>query len=562
MEREIRQAIEGALRELGIDRVNFSVEHPNDLVNGDYATNVAMVCAKEFERNPRELAEEFRKLLDGKIPHVASIEIAGPGFINFHLTRDFFKEKITGITGAGDSWGRNDSWKGKKVLVEYTDPNPFKEFHIGHLFTNSVGESIARLFIMGGADVKRVNYQGDVGLHVAYAIWGMRELGLTAEGDFTARDLGRAYAHGATAYKNQDPRAVLEIRDINKSVYDRSDESVNALYDAGRSVSLAFFETVYETIGTQFDEYFFESETGPRGKEIVLQHPEIFKESDGAYVFDGEQYGLHTRVFLNREGLPTYEAKELALAKLKEERLGTYDHSVISTANEVSEYFKVLKKAMSFVYPELAKKTEHIGHGTVRLAEGKMSSRTGEVVPAMDFIEEVADAAAAKMDEGGKIAPSDELAKDIALGAIKYATLRGSILQNSVFDKDKALSFEGDSGPYLQYTHARIVSVLEKAKQEGIVSNASSAPEIPYLLEKILYRFEEVVLDAQRERAPHKVTVYLTELAGTFNAFYSEEKIADSTDVYAPYKVAVTDAVRITLKNGLWALGIKAPTKM
>lgn len=562
MEREIRQAIEGALRELGIDRVNFSVEHPNDLVNGDYATNVAMVCAKEFDRNPRELAGELEKLLSGKIPHVAIIEIAGPGFINFRLTRDFFSEKITDVRTAGDSWGRNDSWKGKKVLVEYTDPNPFKEFHIGHLFTNSVGEAIARLFVMSGADVKRVNYQGDVGLHVAHAIWGMQELGLTPESGFTARDLGRAYAHGATAYKSEDPRAVLEIRDINKKVYDRSDESVNALYDAGRSVSLAFFETVYETIGTEFDEYFFESEAGLRGKEIVLDHPDIFKESDGACIFDGEQYGLHTRVFLNKEGLPTYEAKELALAKLKEERLGTYDHSIIATANEVSEYFKVLKKAMSFIYPELAKKTEHVGHGTVRLASGKMSSRTGDVIPAVDFIEEIADAAAAKMDEGGKTGPSDELAKDIALGAIKYATLRGSIFQDSVFDKERALSFEGDSGPYLQYTHARIVSVLEKAKQGGIVPSTSPAPEAPYVIEKTLYRFEEVVLEALRERAPHKITVYLTELAGAFNAFYAEEKIADATDAYAPYKVAVADAVRITLKNGLWALGIKAPERM
>jgi arginyl-tRNA synthetase len=147
---------------------------------------------------------------------------------------------------------------------------------------------------------------------------------------------------------------------------------------------------LYATLGTTFDAYFFESEAGPRGKELVLAHPEIFPESDGARVFHGEEYGLHTRVFLNKENLPTYEAKELALAKIKEERLGAYDHSVIVTANEVSEYFKVLMKAMSFIYPELAEKTEHIGHGTVRLSTGKMSSRTGNAIPALDFIDEIA----------------------------------------------------------------------------------------------------------------------------------------------------------------------------
>jgi arginyl-tRNA synthetase len=191
-----------------------------------------------------------------------------------------------------------------------------------------------------------------------------------------------------------------------------------------------------------------------------------------------------------------------------------------------------------------------------------MSSRTGEVISALDFIDEIADAAAAKMDEGGKTAPDETLARDIALGAIKYATLRGSIFQDSVFDKEKALSFEGDSGPYLQYTHARIMSVLTKAKEAGVVPHTLSIPETPYTIEKILYRFEEVVKEALIERAPHKIAVFLTELAGAFNSFYGEEKIADPEDAHAPYKAAVADAVRITLKNGLWTLGIKALQKM
>lgn len=562
MQNEIRNAIQAVLRELGISDVDFVVEHPADMSHGDYATNVAMVSAKKLGKNPREVAAEISGALEGSIEHVSAIEVAGAGFINFTLSRDFFSEKITDILANSDSWGRNDSWAGKKVLVEYTDPNPFKEFHIGHLFTNTVGESIARLFMMNGADTKRVCYQGDVGLHVAHALWGMKELGIAPDTSFTARDLGRAYAHGATAYKNEDPRAVQEIRTINKAVYERSDENLNALYDAGRAVSLAFFEEVYAVLDTQFDAYFFESEAGPRGKELVLAHPEVFPTSDGARIFDGEKHGLHTRVFLNKEELPTYEAKELALAKMKEERLGVYDHSVISTANEITEYFKVLKKAMSFIYPELETKTEHIGHGTVRLTTGKMSSRTGDVIPALEFIDEVADAAAAKMDEGGKSAPTEELSRDIAIGAIRYATLRGSIFQDSVFDKEKALSFEGDSGPYLQYTHARIVSVLEKAKSVEVYPSTKAGPAEAYPLEKVLYQFEEVVAKALRERAPHMVTVYLTELAGAFNAFYGEEKIADPTDLHAPYKAGIADAVRITLKNGLWVLGIKAPNKM
>jgi arginyl-tRNA synthetase len=561
MEAVIRTAVAEALATLGLPEANFTIEHPNELSHGDYACNVALIVSKTVGQAPRQLAEQIVAKLESQIEYVEKIEIAGPGFINFYFSRDFFVAETNRITALGEAWGRNDSWANKKVVVEYTDPNPFKEFHIGHLFTNAVGESIARLFMMAGADVRRVCYQGDVGLHVAHAIWGMQKNGVTADSNFTAKDLGRAYATGATAYKNNEI-ANAEITALNKVIYERSDETVNALYDAGKAVSLAYFESVYQLVDTQFSEYFFESEGAAMGKSLVLDNPEIFPESDGAHIFEGEKYGLHTRVFLNKLGLPTYEAKELALAKLKDERLGGYDHSIISTANEINEYFKVLKTAMGFVYPELAAKTEHIGHGMVKLATGKMSSRTGDVISAMDFIADVAQSAHDKIVATGMTTASPELANDIAIAAIKYATLRGSILQDSVFDKERALSFEGDSGPYLQYTHARICSVLDKARAANITPALTPVPEQPYQMEKILYRFPEVVESSLDDRAPHKVVGYLTELAGAFNTFYAHEKIADTTDEYAPYKCLLAQAVATTLKNGLFILAIKAPERL
>ncbi|MEZ4195012.1 MAG: DALR anticodon-binding domain-containing protein [Candidatus Paceibacterota bacterium] len=166
------------------------------------------------------------------------------------------------------------------------------------------------------------------------------------------------------------------------------------------------------------------------------------------------------------------------------------------------------------------------------------------------------------MADSGHTEPDTDLAWEVAIAAIKYTTLRGNITQNSIFDKDKALSFEGDSGPYLQYTHARICSVLEKAKLSGLSADVDLAPEKPYAVEHLIYIFPEVVKEAFLERAPHKVTGFLTELASAFNSFYAEEKIADDTDTYAPYKIAVTEAVRQTIKNGLWILAIKAPERM
>lgn len=562
MQDVIRVAIEEVLAELGLPAVDFAVEHPADLAHGDYSTNVAMVATSVAAKPPRQLAETIVAKIEGQIEYVDKIEIAGPGFINFYLAREFFVGEVGRAAGSGATWGHNDSWQGKTVLVEYTDPNPFKEFHIGHLFTNAVGESLARLFMAAGADVKRVCYQGDVGLHVACALYGMQQLGITADSEFTSKDLGKAYALGATANK-KGSKAATEIKQINKAIYERSDENINALYDKGRQVSLDYFETIYEMVGTKFDHHFFESEAAGPGKELVLNNPKIFPESDGARIFRGEEHGLHSRVFLNSDGLPTYEAKELALASMKD-RYTHYDHSVISTAKEINEYFKVLLKAMEFVYPELAEKTEHIGHGMVRLSTGKMSSRTGDVITAVDFIDEISTAATDKMNESRITEVDAELSKDIAIAAIKYATLKGSIYQDTVFNKEQALSFEGASGPYLQYTHARIVSVLEKANAAGVEvgGGIATAPAEPYTLEKILYRFPEVVASALEGREPHQIATFLIELAAAFNSFYAQEKIADPSDQYAPYKVAVADAVRQTIQNGLWILGIKAPEKM
>src|SRR5690606_22704938 len=194
---------------------------------------------------------------------------------------------------------------------------------------------------------------------------------------------------------------------------------------------------------------------------------------------------------------------------------------------------------------------------------GKMSSRTGDVIAATDFIGEITAAAAAKMTESGGEA-DESLSRDIAIGAIKYATLKGSIYQDSIFNKEQALSFEGASGPYLQYTHARIASVLEKAAEAGVTPrlDESSMPETAYVIEKLIYRFPEVVEEAFEEREPHQVATFLVDLSAAFNSFYASERIADPSDAHAPYKALLSASVKQTIKNGLWLLGIKAPEKM
>ena len=570
----LENSIKTALKNLTIDEkkaVKINLEHPEELSHGDYSCNIAMVLAKQVAQNPRELAEKIvAEILEIKPKEVSKVEVAGPGFINFYLSPEFFALQNEKILKEGKKFGINKNLKCEKTVIEYTDPNPFKEFHIGHLMSNSIGEAIARVVEANGANVKRLCYQGDVGLHVAKTIWGI--IKNEKDNEFISKDafeLGQAYAYGATAYEEND-MAKKEIVEINKKIYDRSDKLINKIYDSGRKTSLKYFDEIYKILDTKFDNYFFESQTGPFGKEIVEKNiGKVFEKSEGAVIFKGENYGLHTRVFINKEGLPTYEAKELGLAKIKYDKT-KYTKSIVITANEVNEYFKVLLKAMSFIFPDLSAKTLHISHGMLRLPEGKMSSRTGKVITAISLLNDIKEKVAEKMsDRIMDQKEKDETIQQIAVGALKYSILKQVNGKDIIFDFDKSISFEGDSGPYLQYSYARAKSILRKAKEEKIPSlfkfwpkaKISDKREITEL-EKMLYRFPEIVERAGVEYSPHYIATYLIELSSSFNNFYGKGRIVDKADVESPYKVALTESFSIVLKNGLSLLGIQAPEKM
>jgi arginyl-tRNA synthetase len=559
MQDTIRTAITALLTELGITGIAFVVEHPADLAHGDYATNVALVAAKQMGQNPREVAERLRAALEGKIPHVASIELAGPGFINFKLSRNFFSEKIAEANSAGDAWGSNDSLKGEEVIFEYTSPNLMKPLHIGNLVGNIVGESLSRLMEWCGATVHRVNYPSDIGLTVAKAVWGLKKMGSDAT---DINEIGEAYRRGNEAYEN-DSQVKEEIEAVNRALYDGSDPELSALRERGLTTSRVRLQELMRMLGTSFDREIPESVASPVGTTVVREHiGDVFEESEGAIIYRGDKHGLHTRVFLNSQGLPTYEAKDLGNFVLKQEQYPAWNRYVVVTGNEQREYFKVLFAALKDLFPEAKdKRLEHIATGFLTLTTGKMSSRKGNVLTGESLIEEVRGAAEERAKES-RAENVGELMELVAVAALKYQILRQSVGSDIVFDKERALSLEGDSGPYLQYTHARIGSVLEKASGAGIAVQTTSAPETPYEIEKLVYQFPEAVQKAQTDRAPHHLVVYLTELAGAFNTFYAHETIVDTNDQYAPYKLALSSAVKQTLKTSLYLLGIKAPERM
>ncbi len=553
---------------------DFSLDEAELNGRGDFSTNVAFLLAKKKGVSPITAAEDLKeRFLKGALGSLLEkAEVAAPGFINFWISKEAIEDELINIAEGKNRVELNE-FSGKKVMVEYTDPNPFKQFHIGHLMTNTIGESIARLCEAAGAEVMRVNYQGDVGLHVASSIWGiMKIVDEMPDESATLADktkfLGRAYALGATAYK-ESPEAKAEIEGLNKKIYERTDGEINKIYDSGRKWSLDYFESLYKRLDTKFVHYFFESEVGSYGMEIVKAHPEIFIKSEGAMIFPGEKYGLHNRVFINSLGLPTYEAKELGLNKRKLE-LYSPNVSLIITGKEINEYFQVLLKVIELVIPEVTSRTKHIGHGMLRLPTGKMSSRTGNVITAEGLLEELRGAVSGKINNREDLtdAEKEEIKEKVAIAAIRYSILKQGIGKDIIFDIETSVNFHGDSGPYLQYTYVRLKSILRKAHING-----GSADEAGFDAKNIsietdgkitlkLARFPEVVRRAAEASQPNYVATYLYELAQEVNHYYEANPILQSEPKVRTLRLNLIKAVAETLKSGLNLLGIQTLEQM
>ncbi len=566
---------------------SFTLNQPEDATHGDFATNVAFAYGKEKGMSPKESAEEISKILREELSEIIEkIEVAGLGFINFFLKDEVRTNEAKSVAIKGFL---NVKGKGK-VIVEYTDPNPFKLFHIGHLVPNAIGESVARIYEAEGYDVTRVCYQGDVGMHVAQAVFGIQwKLTQEKENKNESKEmstifadetplvrkmkfLGECYALGNTMFTDEElyTFATLEdkknaFKEINKKIFEKNDSEINRLYDMGKMWSLDYFETIYEKLGTQFDHYIFESEVGKEGAQIVKEHiGTVFHKSDGAVVFNGEDVGLHTRVFINSEGLPTYEAKELGNTYKKDLLVPNSILSVVVTAKEIDEYFKVIKAVFEQIDKPLADKLLHISHGMLRLPEGKMSSRKGNVIEAEELIAIVSERIAVRLEdmkvrEGEK----DKLVNDIAVGAIKFSILKSAPGKDMIFDLEKSLSFEGDSGPYLQYTHARLSALLDKAKEVGI-SIESYAIEFPEReLEQVIIGYTQVLQKAHKDMGPHHIVQHLLVLTRAFNSMYARQQIVDENNKETSgYYVMLATATKNILAHGLYTLGIVAPRRM
>ena len=578
------------------------VEAPKE-TGADFATNLAMGLVKSLKRNPMEVAEEIRARvleLDEQEKSISEIEIARPGFINIKLSDGFYSQELEKYQKDFLKNISQDEYLNKTVICEFSDPNPFKILHVGHLYTSMVGDAISRIVEFAGGNVIRANFGGDVGLHVAKNMYALLKHKDEISDLMTVSEktelLSKTYVEGSTAYE-EDEEAKKKIIEINKKVYEIAEAGESVITDLeelvedgksaqenldelelakiyywGRKASYQYFEDFYKRIGVKFDRYYPESTVVAKGLEMVTKglSDGVYEESDGAVVFKGEKYGLHTRVFINKNGLPTYEAKDIGLIFTKWEDYH-FDKSIIITGNDIIDYMKVVLKSVEQYAPELPERTLHLTHGQVKLpGREKMSSRKGNFLKAVDVIDLISGELMKVQEEVSRNkgeGMSSGVDPKILFGAIRYAFLKYKVGGDIIFDVKESVSMTGNSGPYLQYSAVRAQKVLGKILESQVEKVNKKIEQKDWILEgseknlvKKIMQYKKVLDEVVDELSPSKLCTYLYEIAQDFSRFYENVQVVGSE--FEVERGAIVLAYLKVLTHGLSILGIEIPEKM
>lgn len=580
----VKKEIESILKEFSSEKINFSVDIP-ELAHGDITTNVCLVASKILKKSPQEIFNLLEKKLEKNLENICEkIEFKNPGFINFWLKKEFIrrggklveKTLVENILNYffGKSKALHTKYSGKKVLVEHTSVNLFKPFTIGHLMSNFIGEFVKRIYQEFGADVVNISYPSDISIGIAKAIFVIKKNGGLQAEIFKKTEkeivnyLGEAYRNGVNIYKeaeeNNDKEVIREIKNISNNLYGNIQSEDLEIFEFTKKINLSYFKNVLQKLNSQFDNFIFESEAGIVGKQIVLENlgeGKAFQKSEGAIVYipDENRKDINITVFINSENNPTYAAKDLGLMKIKKDKF-IFDQSYYIVDNEQIPHFKVVFDAGEKIFPELKNKNVHIVHGRMTFKGQKMSSRLGGVPNGEEVIETILEAVKEKSGDR-KIDENTQL--EIALSALRISVLRAKPGVNIDFDPEKALSFEGDSGPYLCYTSARLYSLLQKGKENNLFPGCQLAHDGPERnLERKIFQFETVLETVIGELAPQKLVTYLFELAGEFNHFYNNTKIITEDKFESEHYLYVVQKTLNVLIKGLYILGVNAPKKM
>lgn len=563
---EIAKILADKIESLTEEDILAQIEIPPSYEMGDYAFPVFSL-AKIFRKNPNMIAEEIASSIDSK--YFEKVENKG-AYINFFTNKEALsKTVIEEILKEKENYGKSKMGKDKTIIVEYSSPNIAKPFHIGHIRTTIIGDSLKKIHKFLGYNVVSINHLGDYGTQFGMLIYAIKNWGNIEEIEKNPiPELLKLYVR-----VNKEAEENEEIKDECRHYFaslEKGDEEAVKIWKWIREISLKEFNMVYDLLGIEFDSYNGESFYSDKMQKQVDRMEElgILKDSEGAKIVDLEKYNLPPALIIKSDGSTIYITRDIAAAEYRHE---TYhpEKNIYVVATEQNLHFKQLKVVLEEMQYDWYDEVTHVAFGMINLADGKLSTRQGRVVYLIDVLNKAIEKIMEILDErektsGVKIENKEELAKQVGIGAIKFQELFNQRIKDYTFDWDKTLSFEGESGPYVQYAHARICSLLNKGNFD---INSKIDPtllnnEMEINILRNLYKFTEVVKDAAEKYEPFFISRYVVELAKDFNKYYNQVTINVDDEKLKNTRLMLCYSVKNVISEGLSLLGIEAPEKM
>ena len=595
IEQNLQQAVAGALKRL------YGIEVSPDTVVlqatkkefvGDY-TVVVFPYVKQARKSPEQVANELGAAVKETVAEVADFNVI-KGFLNFSVDDAYWVRFVSDEAADPDFGITKPDPSASPVVVEYSSPNTNKPLHLGHIRNNLLGWSVSELLAANGANVKKVNLVNDRGIHICKSMlaWLRYGNGETPESSGMKGDhlVGKYYVEFDKHYKEEVCQLTAQGMDEEEAKkqaplmveaqqmlkrWEEGDPEIRDLWTKMNGWVYAGFDETYRKMGVGFDKIYYESNTYLLGKELVqkgLDMGVLFRKDDGSVWCDLTADGLDQKLLLRRDGTSVYMTQDLGTALLRHNDFGA-EQLIYVVGNEQDYHFKVLKLILGKLGFGWADKVYHLSYGMVELPNGKMKSREGTVVDADDLIAEMEVTAEEMCRDHGKnddMTPEQlkELYHDLAMGALKYFILKVDPVKNMLFNPAESIDFNGNTGPFIQYTHARIRSIVRKAEEQGV--NLSASLEAPAALTdkeravvKSLHDLPATLSAAAFNYSPAMVANYAYDLAKNFNSFYQDTPILRETDANLRlFRVKLCVLVSVALKNTLRILGIVAPERM
>lgn len=546
----------------GREEIAGFLEIPPEREMGDYAFPCFRL-AKALKAAPPMIASRLQAAIDA--PNVARLNCVG-GYLNFFLNREnFAKETLQAVLDAGEKWGATNEGAGKTICLDYSSINIAKRFHIGHLSTTMIGHSLKRIFDFLGYTTVGINHLGDWGTQfgkmlAAYKHWGSIEAveqgGVQALVDLYVRFHEEA---------EKDSSLEDEGRAWFKAIEDGQEEALH-IFNWFKDLTLRDTKKVYDLLGVSFDSYAGESFYNDKMDRVVkeLKEKNLLTISDGASIVDLEEYKMPPCLILKKDGATLYTTRDIAAALYRQDTYH-FDKCLYVVAYQQDLHFRQWIKVVELMGYPWAKDLQHVAFGMISYEGQTLATRKGHVVYLEDLLKRAQEKAMAIIEEKSpQLANKNEVARQVGIGAVIYADLQNNRIKDIDFWWDRALNFDGETGPYVQYTHARCCSLLRKAEDVSLPEpdyTALTDDESQEILRQ-LSRFPDTVKEAALRYEPSILTRAVTDLCQAYNKFYYEHRILDDGDGVAAARVKLTEAVKNVVKQGLYLIGMEAPERM